>query len=71
MADTNSPPLSGLEHQITSLLQSCETLKAENQALRRKLSSSLNERAELIEKTQTVQTRIKKIIAKLKEHYHE
>lgn len=71
MTEIDSPLLNGLEHQITNLLESCENLKAENRSLRQQLSNSLRERSKLIETTQTAQTQIKKVIATLKEQYHE
>lgn len=59
--------ISGLEYQIDRLLRSLESLKAENHSLRQKLSSSIRERSELIEKNRKAAAKIKKIISQLKE----
>ncbi|WP_423063092.1 TIGR02449 family protein [Candidiatus Paracoxiella cheracis] len=59
--------LSGLEYQVDHLLRSLERLKAENISLRQKLSSSIRERSELLEKNRKAADKIKKIISQLKE----
>lgn len=59
--------LSGLEYQVDHLLRSLERLKAENISLRQKLSSSIRERSELLEKNRKAADKIKKVISQLKE----
>jgi len=58
---------SGLEYQVDHLLRFLERLKAENNSLRQKLSSSIRERSELLEKNRKTAVKIKKVITQLKE----
>jgi len=59
--------LTNLELQIESLMQAREKLAQENEFLRHKLTRVTQERAKLQDKTEKVGTRIKKLIAKLKD----
>lgn len=59
--------LSGLEYQVDHLLRYLERLKAENNSLRQKLSSSIRERSKLLEKNRKAAVKIKKVITQLKE----
>ena len=58
--------LSGLEGRIDQLIERCEALEAEIQALRTQQSNLMAERATLIEKSELARTRVEAMIARLK-----
>ena len=58
--------LSGLEGRIDQLIERCEALEAEIQALRTQQSSLMAERATPIEKSELARTRVEAMIARLK-----
>ena len=60
------PDLSALEAQIDELIQRCERLSDENQALRDQQGSLVTERASLIEKSEIARTRVEAMIARLR-----
>ena len=59
----DKPDLSALEAQIDELIQRCERLSDENQALRDQQDSLVAERASLIEKSEIARTRVEAMIA--------
>ena len=62
----DKPDLSALEAQIDELIQRCERLSNENQALRDQQGSLVTERASLIEKSEIARTRVEAMIARLR-----
>ncbi len=62
----DKPDLSALEAQIDELIQRCERLSDENQALRDQQGSLVAERAALIEKSEIARTRVEAMIARLR-----
>lgn len=67
MSMTNTIELSGLEYQVDYLLRSLERLQMENATLRQKLAAYAREQTYLTQKNQQLASRVKKIIAQLKE----
>lgn len=59
--------LSGLEYQVDHLLRSLERLQAENASLRQKLATYIQERTVITSQNRQIATRIKKVIAQLRE----
>lgn len=69
--DQHSPSLDNtdlraLESQVDELIQTCEQLTSENQALRDQQSTLVAERASLIEKSELARSRVEAMIARLK-----
>jgi len=69
--DQHSPSLDNtdlraLESQVDELIQTCEQLSSENQALRDQQSTLVAERASLIEKSELARSRVEAMIARLK-----
>lgn len=62
----DKPDLSALEAQIDELIQRCERLSDENQALRDQQGSLVAERAALIEKSETARARVEAMITRLR-----
>lgn len=58
--------LVSLEERVDKLIQACEDLRAENQALREQQAQLVTERAALIEKSELARTRVEAMIARLK-----
>jgi cell division protein ZapB len=58
--------LQALETQVDELIQTCEQLTDENQALRDQQSTLVAERASLIEKSELARSRVEAMIARLK-----
>ena len=59
--------LNNLEFQVDTLISSLEKLQIENQTLRGHLASMNRDRSRLRDKNQRAATKIKRIIAQLKE----
>ena len=55
-----------LEQRVEDLILACSNLKEENQSLRQRQDSLVNERAELVEKTELARTRVEAMISRLK-----
>lgn len=64
---SNMDMLTNLELQIEMLLQARDKLSQENSSLRHKLTKVTQDRAKLQDKTEKTATRIKKLIAQLKD----
>ena len=62
----SSPGLALLEEKIDALIELCEALAAENQALKAKQQSLTVDRARLIEKNELAKTRVESMINRLK-----
>ena len=62
----SSPSLALLEEKIDALIELCEALAVENQALRTKQQSLTVDRAKLIEKNELAKTRVESMINRLK-----
>lgn len=62
-----------LEARVEELIDTCATLKNENQSLRQHQGSLMSERAKLIEKTELARSRVEAMINRLKamENSHE
>lgn len=58
--------LQRLEAQVDELVQSLSSLKSENRELRAARDQLMNERAQLIEKTELARTRVEAMISRLK-----
>ena len=58
--------LLALETKLDQLVQLCDSLQRDNQKLRAKESSWLQERARLIEKNELARTRVEAMITRLK-----
>ncbi len=58
--------LKTLEFRVDELIQLCQLLKNENQALRDQQGSLVSERASLMEKNELARTRIEAMIMRLK-----
>lgn len=67
MRNENVIQLGKLEFQITNLIESIETLKMENMALKRKLMEHEHEQRQLKNKNSKAADKIKTIISKLRE----
>jgi len=65
--------LKQLEARVEELIQTCATLKDENNSLRQHQDNLVNERAKLVEKTETARIRVEAMINRLKamESNHE
>ena len=70
---TEELELRQLEARIEELIQTCSTLKDENNSLRQHQDNLVNERAKLVEKTETARIRVEAMINRLKamESNHE
>ena len=55
-----------LEQRVEELIRTCSNLQEENQSLRERQDNLVNERAELIEKTELARTRVEAMISRLK-----
>jgi cell division protein ZapB len=58
--------LQSLEARVDKLIDTCESLKEENRALRDQQANLVSERAALIEKSELARTRVEAMIARLK-----
>lgn len=58
--------LKSLEFQIDELIQLCQQLKNENQALREQHGSLMSERANLMQKNEMARSRVEAMIMRLK-----
>ena len=58
--------LSSLSHKLDNLIQICDQLRSENQALREKENTWLMERSRLIEKNELARSRVEAMITRLK-----
>jgi cell division protein ZapB len=65
-SNLDSMDLQALETQVDELIQTCDQLTDENQALRNQQSSLVAERAGLIEKSELARSRVEAMIARLK-----
>ena len=65
---SNSPAiqLEALSGQLSELVTLCETLRVENQTLKTKQESLMNERATLIEKNELAKSKVEAMIMRLK-----
>ena len=65
---SNSPAiqLEALSGQLSELVALCETLRVENQTLKTKQESLMNERATLIEKNELAKSKVEAMIMRLK-----
>ena len=68
MPDKNSDinDLAALEVRVDELIRTIGQLKTENSALRHQQENLVNERAQLIEKTEQARTRIESMISRLR-----
>ncbi|EDN71048.1 conserved hypothetical protein [Beggiatoa sp. PS] len=62
----NKPDLQSLNVKIDALIQLCQQLSEENQALHESQTNLMSERATLLEKNALARTRIEAMIARLK-----
>ena len=62
----NESKISRLEDQVCTITKLIEHLKAENDFLRKKMSTLVQERAELLEKKNKAVSSLKKIVKQLK-----
>ena len=62
----NDLDLKKLEVRVEELIRICNRLKQENSTLRTSQSDLVNERAELVEKTELARTRVESMITRLK-----
>jgi len=58
--------LKALEVRVEELITACQYLKDENKTLKVKQDHLVNEKAELVEKTELAKTRIESMITRLK-----
>ena len=65
---SNSPAiqLEALSGQLSELVTLCEILRVENQTLKTKQESLMNERATLIEKNELAKSKVEAMIMRLK-----
>jgi cell division protein ZapB len=63
---SNEQDLKTLEIRVDELIQLCQQLKNENQALRDQHGGLMSERASLMEKNEMARTRIEAMIMRLK-----
>lgn len=63
---TQEDDLKKLEQRVDELVRMVERLKDENRSLRESQTALVNERAELIEKTEQARTRVEAMIARLR-----
>ncbi|HKJ76336.1 MAG TPA: TIGR02449 family protein [Gammaproteobacteria bacterium] len=63
---THDEDLKTLEQRVDELIRVVERLKDENRSLRESHAALVNERAELIEKTEQARTRVEAMIARLR-----
>jgi cell division protein ZapB len=64
--DDTDTDLVKLEARVNELIATCNQLTDENRSLRTQQDSLVNERAQLIEKTELARTRVEAMIARLK-----
>ena len=62
----SSPGLALLEEKIDALIELCESLATENQALKAKQQSLTADRAKLIERNELAKSRVESMINRLK-----
>jgi cell division protein ZapB len=58
--------LGSLESRVDELIKECDSLRAENRAMKTQQTSLMTERATLIEKSELARTRVEAMIARLK-----
>ncbi|MCU7959992.1 MAG: TIGR02449 family protein [gamma proteobacterium symbiont of Bathyaustriella thionipta] len=64
--NNNDLDLKKLEVRIEELIRTCARLKQENTTLRSSQTDLVNERAELVEKTELARARVESMITRLK-----
>ena len=60
-------PIQALEQQLDELLRTSRRLREENMLLRSQQSAWLNERAQLVQKTDQARSRIEQMVSRLRE----
>lgn len=60
-------PIQVLEQQLDELLRTSRRLREENMLLRSQQSAWLNERAQLVQKTDQARSRIEQMVSRLRE----
>lgn len=62
----DTPQFKLLERKVSDLIQLCEQLDRENRALKNEARNWLQEREQLIQKTEMARTKVEAMIARLK-----